>query len=90
MKKIISLLLISLIVQLCWAQSGEGYDPANPADPQLYYSLTLESAPKKGGRVESYANTRMLTAGTEVHCYANPKHGYKFKQWMEGDKIVSL
>lgn len=90
MKKIISLLLISLMVQLCWAQSGEGYDPANPADPQLYYSLTLESAPKKGGRVESYANMRMLTAGAEVHCYANPKQGYKFKQWMEGDKIVSL
>lgn len=90
MKKIISLLVISLMVQLCWAQSGEGYDPANPADPQLYYSLTLESAPKKGGRVESYANMRMLTAGAEVHCYANPKQGYKFKQWMEGDKIVSL
>ena len=90
MKKIISLLLISLMVQLCWAQSGEGYDPANPADPQLYYSLTLESAPKKGGRVESYANMRMLTAGAEVHCYANPKQGYKFKQWMEGDNIVSL
>ena len=52
MKKIISLLLISLIVQLCWAQSGEGYDPANPADPQLYYSLTLESAPKKGCQAE--------------------------------------
>ena len=90
MKKIISLLLISLMVQLCWAQSGEGYDPANPADPQLYYSLTLESAPKKGGRVESYANMRMLTAGAEVNCYANPKQGYKFKQWMEGDNIVSL
>lgn len=90
MKKIISLLLISLIVQICWAQSGEGYNPANPADPQLYYSLTLESAPKKGGRVESYANTRMLTAGTEVYCYAYPKQGYKFKQWMEGDNIVSL
>lgn len=90
MKKIISLLLISLIVQICWAQSGEGYNPANPADPQLYYSLTLESAPKKGGRVESYANTRILTAGTEVYCCAYPKQGYKFKQWMEGDNIVSL
>lgn len=89
MKKIISLLLISLIVQICWAQSGDGYDPANPADPQLYYSLTLESAPKRGGRVESYANTKMLTVGTEVHCYANPKSGYKFKQWMEGENIIS-
>lgn len=89
MKKIISLLLISLIVQICWAQSGDGYNPANPADPQLYYSLTLESAPKKGGRVESYANTKMLTVGTEVHCYANPKSGYKFKQWMEGENIIS-
>lgn len=90
MKKIVSLLLISLIVQLCWAQSGEGYNPANPADPQLYYSLTLESAPKKGGSVESYANTRMLTAGTEVQCYANPKQGYKFKQWMEGENVISV
>lgn len=89
MKKIISLLLISLIVQICWAQSGDGYNPANPADPQLYYSLTLESAPKRGGRVESHANTKMLTTGTEVHCYANPKSGYKFKQWMEGENIIS-
>ena len=90
MKKIISLLLISLIVQLCWAQSGEGYNPENPADPQLYYSLTLASAPKNGGSVTSHVNTKMLTAGTEVYCYANPKQGYKFKQWMEGEDIVSV
>ena len=90
MKKIISLLLISLIVQLCWAQSGEGYNPENPADPQLYYSLTLESAPKNGGSVTSHINTKTLTAGTEVYCYANPKQGYKFKQWMEGEDIVSV
>lgn len=90
MKKIISLLLISLIVQLCLAQSGEGYNPENPADPQLYYSLTLASAPKNGGSVTSHVNTKMLTAGTEVYCYANPKQGYKFKQWMEGEDIVSV
>ena len=60
MKKIYSLLLLSLLVQSVWSQSGEGYDPENPGDPDVYYTLMLEASPRSGGTVNS--NDRHLHA----------------------------
>ncbi len=88
MKKIFSLLIISLIVHSLSAQSGVGYDPENPADPNVYYSLTLDASPRAGGSV-SPTNKLQKEAGEEVYCYARAKLGYEFKQWMEGDSVVS-
>lgn len=88
MKKIFSLLLISLIVHTVWAQSGEGYDPQNPGDPDVYYTLEVETSPKSGGSI-SPSSRQKLSPGKEVYCYANAKTGYKFKNWMIGDSLVS-
>lgn len=88
MKKIFSLLIISLIVHSLSAQSGVGYDPENPADPNVYYSLTLDASPRAGGSV-SPTNKLQKEADEEVYCYARAKLGYEFKQWMEGDSVVS-
>lgn len=88
MKKILCLFLISLVVHTVWAQSGVGYDPENPGDPDVYYRLTLEAAPRSGGEVSTY-NSKMVAAGTEVYCYASAKTGYTFSRWMKGDVVVS-
>lgn len=88
MKKIFSLLLISLIVHTVWAQSGEGYDPQNPGDPDVYYTLEVETSPKSGGSI-SPSSRQKLSPGKEVYCYANAKTGYKFKNWMIGDSLVA-
>lgn len=88
MKKIFSLILLSLIVQSVWSQSGEGYDPENPGDPDVYYMLTLEAAPLSGGTV-SPNNRQKLSAGQTAYVYASPRLGYEFKRWMVGDSLVS-
>ena len=88
MKKILCLFLVSLVVHTVWAQSGVGYDPENPGDPDVYYRLTLEAAPRSGGEVSTY-NSKMVAAGTEVYCYASAKTGYTFSRWMKGDVVVS-
>lgn len=88
MKKIFSLLILCLLVQTTWSQSGEGYDPENPADPDAFYTLTLEASPQSGGTVGS--NSRLkLTAGETTNLNATPRLGYEFKRWMVGDSIVS-
>lgn len=88
MKKYLSIIFACLFVQLAWAQSGEGYDPQNPGDPQVYYRLTVEASPKKGGSV-SPSSMQQLSAGATTYCNASANAGYKFKQWMVGDKVVS-
>ncbi len=88
MKKIFSLLLLSLLVQSVWSQSGEGYDPENPGDPDLYYTLTLEAAPLSGGTV-SPNSRKKLSAGQSAYISASPRLGYEFKCWMMGDSLVS-
>ena len=88
MKKIFSFILLSLLAQSVWSQSGEGYDPQNPADPDVYYMLTLEAAPLSGGTVSP--NTRQkLSAGQSTYISASPRLGYEFKRWMMGDSLVS-
>lgn len=88
MKKIFSLILLSLLVQSVWSQSGEGYDPENPGDPDVFYTLTLEAAPLSGGTV-SPNNRQKLSAGQTAYVNASPRLGYEFKRWMVGDSLVS-
>ena len=88
MKKIYSLLLLSLLVQSVWSQSGEGYDPENPGDPDVYYTLMLEASPRSGGSVNSN-DRQKLSVGQTAYVYASPRLGYEFKRWMMGDSVVS-
>lgn len=88
MKKYLSIIFLCLFSHLSWAQSGEGYDPQNPGDPNVYYRLMVEASPKKGGSV-SPSSIHQISAGATTYCYATPKTGYRFKQWMVGDSVVS-
>lgn len=87
MKKIFSTILLCLLAQWTWAQSGEGYDPQNPGDPDVYYRLLVESSPLTGGTVSP--TKKYLATGETVWVSASPRLGYTFKQWMDGEKIVS-
>ena len=89
MKRIhILLALILCLSHLTWAQgSGEGYNPANPGDPNVYYTLQLEASPRMGGTV-SFARTQ-LGYGESTYCSASAKTGYTFSRWMIGDSVVS-
>ena len=87
MKRIYSLLFIWMIALSAWAQSGVDYDPENPADPAVYYTLTMEATPRSGGTVNK--SRVSMEAGQTIYCYAYAKTGYAFKQWMIGDSLVS-
>lgn len=87
MKKIFCLLLFGLLEQTLWAQSGEGYNPVNPADPDVYYTLTLETSPYAGGTISQ--DKKVLSAGQSTYVSASPRLGYEFKRWMMGDSVVS-
>ena len=87
MKQIYSFLFIWMIGLSAWAQSGKDYNPENPADPTMYYFLTMEAAPRTGGSV---GRSRVAAAvGQTVYCEATAKVGYAFKHWMIGDSLVS-
>lgn len=88
MKNFLSIIFTCLLAQLSWAQSGENYDPENPADPDVHYKLMVEASPKKGGSITP-SSIKQLQAGTEIYCSATANAGYKFKQWMVGNEIVS-
>ena len=69
------------------AQSGEGYDPENPGDPNPCYKLHLEASPRTWGEVNT--NNTQLMAGQTYYCSAEPNPGFVFKRWMMGDSVVS-
>ena len=87
MKYVYSILWAWMMALSSLAQSGKDYNPENPADPSVYYTLTREASPRNGGNVDT---TRVQAEiGDEVYCRAEAKLGYAFKQWMMGDSLVS-
>ena len=87
MKKIFLIIAFTMAFSTLFAQSGEGYDPENPGDPNPSYRLQLEASPKNGGAVNN--NSTQLMAGQTYYCSASPKLGFEFKHWMMGDSVVS-
>lgn len=88
MKKLISLLFAIVTVIAAWAQSGQGYDPTNPPDPESGFRLTVNASPAKGGDVNR-TRPAFVPAGQDVYLEAWPKAGYEFRAWMNGDRVVS-
>ncbi len=88
MKKVISYILLCLWPFATWAQSGNGYNPENPGDPDIYYGVTLETSPRTGGSA-NWRGTRQFAAGDSLTLQATAKEGFRFLHWMEGDRVVS-
>lgn len=87
MKKILNIILFSLAAHFTLAQSGAGYDPVNPPDPDVYYTLMLEASPRSGGTVSF--ERKKLSAGESTYINVSERLGYEFKCWMMGDSLVS-
>ena len=83
MKRLLFLLLTPLLTLPLWAQ----YNPDNPADPDVYYKLTLQAQPTSGGSV-SPAQTQ-LAEGCVVTCRAWANDGFVFVAWMADSNVVS-
>ncbi len=87
MKKIFLFLIFSLLMHNIYAQSETGYNPANPADPDVFYTMKLETSPREGGTIPFYS-TKLL-AGQTIRISASPRLGYEFKRWMVGDSVLA-
>ena len=87
MKKILFLIAFIVIYFSLIAQSGEGYNPSNPGDPNPFYKLQLEVSPEESGTISN--NSTYLSAGQRYYCSVSSNLGYKFKHWMMGDSVVS-
>ena len=87
MKRILSIILFGLSAHFTLAQSGAGYDPVNPPDPDVYYTLMLEASPRSGGTVSF--ERKKLSAGESTYINVSERLGYEFKCWMMGDSLVS-
>lgn len=65
------------------------YDPSNPQEPQIpepLYNLSLSIYPPEAGSVHG-AGQYKEGANAYVYTYANS--GFRFKEWRNGDAIVS-
>lgn len=88
MKKLFNILILSLLVNVAWAQGDAEYDPQSPPDPDVYYRLYLDASPRTGGYAYSNSGTQ-IAAGKTCKVYVDTRLGYEFLYWKEGDSIVS-
>lgn len=78
-----------LIVMLLTSITIRGqYNPTNPAEPGITYTLTLISTPQKGGSFNINSITR-YTAGTSVRLRAYNNSNYTFLGWEEKGEVIS-
>ncbi|MDR2622557.1 MAG: PKD domain-containing protein, partial [Dysgonamonadaceae bacterium] len=69
-----------------FGQTGGGFDPSNPPEPNMQYTLSLQTSPTGAG---SFSGAGKYAAGTTVRVYAYNNTGFKFKWWMEDGNMIS-
>lgn len=82
-------ILLPLMALLSWGVTAVAdYDPANPPEPQVTYSLTAGCIPAGGGRDISGAGK--YAAGTSVQMNVGVNTGFRFLHWEDEEgNIVS-
>ena len=86
MKRFLVVLLVSMGA-LCLHAQQDTFDPANPGDPQPFYTLQVEVSPSAGGTAN--ISRTMVEAGQSVSLQVTPKTDFTFLQWVWGDSILS-
>ena len=96
MKKYISICFLWAFSLALWGQSNGGYggdfnpdSPANPQEPSVTMKYDFKVTAGKGGYVNQYPSGSQFSKGTQIQLDANPNAGYKFKCWLEDDKVIS-
>lgn len=69
---------------------GEGFDPANPGNPDApatTYTLRAEASPRNGGSLSISSDE--VESGATVWLYAYNNSNYRFEKWVENGETVS-
>ena len=96
MKKILSICFLWAFSFALWGQSNGGYggdfnptNPGNPQEPSVTVKYDFKVTAGKGGYVSHYPSEAKFTKDTQIQLNANPNAGYRFKCWMEDNKVIS-
>ncbi len=81
--------VVEAVYEIARNGSGEGFNPANPADPGVLFNLTCEASPAAAGYV-SPNGRQQYKAGENVRCQASTwLSGFRFVLWLIGGDVVS-
>ena len=67
-----------------WAQ----YNPTNPAEPGVYYTLTLQATPSGGGSFNIGTNTS-YSEGSTINLRAYSNSYFSFSGWELDGEVIS-
>ena len=80
---------ILFILALIMSVSMKGqYNPTNPAEPGVYYTLTLQADPTGGGYF-NLSTTTSYTEGTSITLRAYNNSNFEFVSWEQDGEIIS-
>ncbi len=78
-----------MAVMLLWGITAYGqYNPSNPAEPGVYYTLTLKCSPENAGSF-NISTVTTQSQGAGVNLRANANTGFKFIGWEEKGNQIS-
>ncbi len=80
-------LLMAVMLFLGITAYGQ-YNPSNPAEPGVYYTLTLKCVPENAGSFNIGATTTQ-SQGVGVNLRAYTNTGFRFVAWEESGKQIS-
>lgn len=82
--KYIIFILALLMSADMWAQ----YNPTNPAEPGVYYTLTLQATPSGGGSFNIGTNTS-YSEGSTINLRAYSNSNFSFSGWEQDGEVIS-
>ncbi len=85
--KIHKILFIAVMLVMGITAFGQ-YNPSNPSEPGVYYTLNLKSSPEGAGSF-NIANTTTQSQGVGVNLRAYNNTGFRFVAWEENGKQIS-
>lgn len=78
-----------VVLTLLWGVSIHAqYNPSNPPEPGLYYTLTLKCSPDNAGSF-NISDVTTCAQGSTISLRAYANTGFKFIGWKDGDKTIS-
>lgn len=80
---------ILFILALLMSVNMQGqYNPTNPAEPGVYYTLTLQATPLSGGSF-NIGTTTTYSEGTGVNLRAYANSNFSFMAWEQDGEVIS-
>ena len=78
-----------VVLTLLWSVNIHAqYNPSNPPEPGVYYTLTLKCSPENSGTF-NINNVTTCAQGSTISLRAYTNTGFKFIGWEEGGKTIS-